>query len=181
MYLIPITQNSGTMKRLFIAAVILFLSYNAASAQQKGDVYLGGMAGLAIQAGSSGLSAGFALQPEFGYFVADKWRVGASIGYSYNGIHTLTVLPNFAYYARLCDGMYYTPGAEAGFVMAAKGGAYPGFDIALSLFSLEFRPTKHFGFTANLASLNFMAVTSAGWSTTLSIGANHSFGVKYYF
>ena len=169
------------MKRLFIAVVILFISYNAASAQQKGDVYLGGMAGLTIQAGSSGLSAGFALQPEFGYFVADKCRLGASVGYSFNGIHTFTVLPNFAYYVRLCDGMYYTPGVEAGFVMAARGGAYPGFDIALSLFSLEFRPTKHFGFTANLASFNFLALASAGWSVNFNVGANHSFGVKYYF
>ena len=170
------------MKRLFIAVVILFLGCTAASAQQKGDVYLGGMAGLNIQAGNSGLSStGIAVQPEVGFFVADKWRLGASVGYVFNGIHTLTVLPNFAYYLPLCDGLYYTPGAEVGFVLAARDGAHPGFGIALSLFSLEFRPTPHFGFTANLSSLSFIALAGAGYNTSLNIGANHSFGVKYYF
>ena len=169
------------MKRLLIAVVLLFLSYNVASAQQKGDKYIGGMAGFTFQAGSSGVGVGVALAPEFGYFVADKCRLSAGIGYSFNGIHTLTVAPSFNYYVRLCDGMYYTPGVEVGFVMAASGGAYAGLGIGLNLFSLEFRPTEHFGFSANLASFSFIALANAGWTTQFNIGTNTSFGVKYYF
>ena len=169
------------MKRLFIAVAALFIGCNAASAQQKGDMYFGGMAGLAIQAGD-GVGAGLAIQPEFGGFVADKCRLGISVGYTISGgIHTLTACPNFAYYIRLCDGMYYTPGIEAGFVMAISGGVHPGFGAGLNMFSLEFRPTKHFGFTANLVSLNFVALSSAGSVLQFDLGINPTVGIKYYF
>ena len=168
------------MKRLLIAAALLIMGIGAASAQQKGDKYFGGMAGLAIQAGD-GVGASLAIQPEFGGFVADNWRLGISVGYTLNGLHMFTAAPNFAYYARLCDGLYYTPGLEAGFVVAASGGVYPGVGVTLNMFSLEFRPTKHFGFTANLASLNFVALASAGSALTFNLGVNPTVGFKYYF
>ena len=168
------------MKRLLIAAALLIMGIGAASAQQKGDKYFGGMAGLAIQAGD-GVGAALAIQPEFGGFVADNWRLGISVGYTLNGLHMFTAAPNFAYYARLCDGLYYTPGLEAGFVVAASGGVYPGVGVTLNMFSLEFRPTKHFGFTANLASLNFVALASAGSALTFNLGVNPTVGFKYYF
>lgn len=168
------------MKRLLIAAALLIMGIGAASAQQKGDKYFGGMAGLAIQAGD-GVGAALAIQPEFGGFVADNWRLGISVGYTLNGLHMFTAAPNFAYYARLCDGLYYTPGLEAGFVVAASGGVCPGVGVTLNMFSLEFRPTKHFGFTANLASLNFVALASAGSALTFNLGVNPTVGFKYYF
>ena len=170
------------MKRLLIAAALLIMGIGAASAQQKGDKYFGGMAGFAIQAGDGGVGAGVMLQPEFGGFVADKCRLGVSIGYAISGgIHSLTACPNFAYYVRLCDNVYYTPGIEAGFAMAISGGAYPGLGVGLHLFSMEFRPTKHFGFTANLASLNFVALASAGSTLQFNLGVNPTVGFKYYF
>jgi hypothetical protein len=170
------------MKRLFIILSTILLSCTVASAQQKGDKYFGGMAGIIMEASDGGFGLGFAVQPEFGGFVADNCKLGASIGYSLtNGMHILTVAPNFAYYVRLCDGMYYTPGIEAGFVMAISGGAYPGLGVTLNMFSLEFRPTKHFGFTANLASLNFFVLANAGRAATFNLGVNPTVGVKYYF
>ena len=169
------------MKRFLLTLAAVILTCSAVSAQQKGDKYFGGMAGIAIQAGN-GVGAGLVLQPEFGGFVADKCRLGVSVGYALSGgIHTLTVCPNFAYYVRLCDGMYYTPGIEAGFVMAISGGAYPGFGVGLNLFALEFRPTKHFGFTASLASLNLIALKSAGSTLNFNLGVNPTIGLKYYF
>ena len=169
------------MKRFLIAAALLIMGIGAASAQQKGDKYFGGMAGLAIQAGD-GVGAALAIQPEFGGFVADKCRLGVSIGYAISGgIHSLTACPNFSYYVRLCDNVYYTPGIEAGFAMAISGGAYPGLGVGLHLFSMEFRPTKHFGFTANLASLNFVALASAGSTLQFNLGVNPTVGFKYYF
>ena len=170
------------MKRLFIAAIAIILGCTAVSAQKKGDMYIGGMAGVAIQAGGGGVAAGVAIQPEFGGFVADRCRLGVSVGYAISeGMYTITAAPNFAYYVRLCEGVYYTPGIEAGLVMAISGGAYPGVGIALNLFPLEFRPTEHFGFSANLISLNFVAIKRAGSALQFDMGVNPSFGVKYYF
>ena len=170
------------MKRLFIILSTILLGCTVASAQQKGDKYFGGMAGIIMEASDGGFGLGFAVQPEFGGFVADNCKLGASIGYSLtNGMHILTVAPNFAYYVRLCDGMYYTPGIDAGFVMAISEGAYPGLGVTLNMFSLEFRPTKHFGFTANLASLNFFVLANAGRAATFNLGVNPTVGVKYYF
>jgi hypothetical protein len=65
--------------------------------------------------------------------------------------------------------------------MAISGGAHPGLGVGLHLFSMEFRPTKHFGFTANLASLNFVALANAGTALNIDLGLNPTFGVKYYF
>ena len=170
------------MKRLLIIAAALILGIGATSAQQKGDKYFGGMAGLAIQVGDGGVGAGFAIQPEIGGFVADNCRLGVSVGYTISGgIHTFTALPNFAYYVRLSDGLYYTPGIDAGFVMAISSGAHPGLGLALNMFSMEFRPTKRFGFTANLASVNFVALASAGTALQFDLAINPTFGVKYYF
>ena len=175
--------NFGSMKRLLFAAIAIILGSTAANAQNKGDKYFGGTAGITIQAGSGGVGAGFAIQPEFGGFIADKCRLGLSVGYAISGgTHSLTACPNFAYYVRLCDGMYYTPCLEAGFAMAlVGGGAYPGLGVGLHMFSLEFRPTKHFGLTANLATLNFIALASSGSAFTFNLGVNPTIGIKYYF
>ena len=169
------------MKRLLIVAAALILGIGATSAQQKGDKYFGGIAGLAIQAGNGGVAAGFGIEAEFGGFVANNWRLGVSAGYTLSGTHTVTLLPNFSYYARLCDGLYYTPGMGAGFVMAISGGAYPGLGVVLNLFSLEFRPTKHFGFSANLGAVNFVALANAGSALNFNLGVNPTVSFKYYF
>ena len=169
------------MKRFFIVVVAILLGCSVVSAQQKGDKYFGGMTGIAIQAGD-GVGAGFIIQPEFGGFVADKCKLGISAGYAISGgIHTFTLTPNFSYYVRLCDNVYYTPGIEAGFAMAAARGAVAaGVGVGLQLFSMEFRPTKHFGFTANLVSLNFVAIEGSA-SFNFDLGVNPTVGLRYYF
>ena len=169
------------MKRFIIVVVAILLGCSVVSAQQKGDKYFGGMTGIAIQAGD-GVGAGFIIQPEFGGFVADKCKLGISAGYAISGgIHTFTLTPNFSYYVRLCDNVYYTPGIEAGFAMAAAGGAVAaGVGVGLQLFSMEFRPTKHFGFTANLVSLNFVGMEGSA-AINFDLGVNPTVGLKYYF
>ena len=169
------------MKRFFIVVVAILLGCSVVSAQQKGDKYFGGMTGIAIQAGD-GVGAGFIIQPEFGGFVADKCKLGISAGYAISGgIHTFTLTPNFSYYVRLCDNVYYTPGIEAGFAMAAAEGAVAaGVGVGLQLFSMEFRPTKHFGFTANLVSLNFVGMEGSA-AINFDLGVNPTVGIRYYF
>lgn len=169
------------MKRFFIVVVAILLGCSVVSAQQKGDKYFGGMTGIAIQAGD-GVGAGFIIQPEFGGFVADKCKLGISAGYAISGgIHTFTLTPNFSYYVRLCDNVYYTPGIEAGFAMAAvRGAVAAGVGVGLQLFSMEFRPTKHFGFTANLVSLNFVGMEGSA-AINFDLGVNPTVGLRYYF
>ena len=169
------------MKRFFIVVVAILLGCSVVSAQQKGDKYFGGMTGIAIQAGD-GVGAGFIIQPEFGGFVADKCKLGISAGYAISGgIHTFTLTPNFSYYVRLCDNVYYTPGIEAGFAMAAARGAVAaGVGVGLQLFSMEFRPTKHFGFTTNLVSLNFVGMEGSA-AINFDLGVNPTVGLRYYF
>ena len=100
------------MKRFIFVVAAIVLGCSAVSAQQKGDVYFGGMTGITIQtttAGGGETAAGFAIQPEFGGFVAKNCKLGISAGYAISGgIHTFTLTPNFSYYVRLCDNVYYT-------------------------------------------------------------------------
>ena len=65
--------------------------------------------------------------------------------------------------------------------IAGAAAVAAGVGVGLQLFSMEFRPTKHFGFTANLASLNFVALASAGSALTFNLGVNPTVGFKYYF
>ena len=166
------------------------LCSTATFAQNKGDKYLGGRIGLTIQSvgieGENVAAAGFEIQPEFGYFVADRLKIGASVGYGISsGTHTFTICPNLFYYVRLCDGLYYTPGIEVGFAMGASDGfVMPGVGLAAHLFTLEFRPTEHFGFSANLVSLNCVALMKDGINANtigFNLGVNPTVGFKYYF
>jgi hypothetical protein len=178
------------MKKFFVIAVALMLCSSAVFAQNKGDKYIGGYAGVALQTqsidGESATGAGFAIQPEFGYFVADRLKIGASIGYGIeSGINALTITPNISYYARLCDGLYYTPGVELGLALGfAEGYTLPGFGFSANLGTLEFRPTEHFGFSANLFSLTFVVMSMEGItssSVNVNLGVTPSVGFKYYF
>lgn len=178
------------MKKFLVIAVALMLCTSAAFAQNKGDKYIGGYAGVALQTmtidGESATGASFAIQPEFGYFVADRLKIGASIGYAIeSGTNALTITPNISYYARLCDGLYYTPGVELGLVVGfAEGYTMPGFGVSANLGTLEFRPTEHFGFSANLFSLTFVVMSMediAGSTVNVNLGVTPSVGFKYYF
>ena len=171
------------MKRLFIVITTILLGCSVASAQQKEEMVIGGTIGTAIEASDGELySVGFAFQPEFGYFFADNCKVGGSVGYALsNGISVLTLAPSFSYYARLCEGMYYTPSIDAGLIMAVGDGSiYPGLGLSLNLLSIEFRPTKHFGFNVNLASINFN-VLSISSIVGFKFGMNPTVGIRYYF
>lgn len=183
------------MKKLFISIVALCAVFNL-SAQNKGEKYVGGNLGIAttslIVDGESASAIKFAIVPEFGYFVADKFKVGVSLGYGIESeTHTLEIMPNIEYYARICDGLYYTPGLGIGFVAGfSEGMAMPGFGLSLSLGSFEFRPTPKFGMSVGLLSLSFVHMTykddyygfklnSNG--VNFNLGINPSVGFKYYF
>ena len=185
------------MKKLIICIVALCAIFNL-SAQSKGEKYLGGVLGISttslISGGESVSAIKFAIAPEFGYFVANNFKIGASLGYGIeSGTHTLEIMPNIEYYVKLCESFYYTPGLAFGFVAGfAEGIAMPGFGVALNLGSFEFRPTQKFGLSIGLLSFSYAHLTyrekydgqiykfSAN-GVNFNICINPSVGLKYYF
>ncbi len=180
------------MKKIISAIVFLMLSCGMAFSQNKGDMYFGGFTGVSFLStsydGFSESATAFAIQTEFGYFVGNNCKLGFGIGYGISdGVHTFTACPNFAYYVRLCDGLFYVPSVDVGFVMGLNEGiSMPGCGVALHTLSLEFRPSKHFGFITNLLSFEAVVLNDNEYDVTSSaiscnIGMNPTIGLKYYF
>lgn len=188
------------MKKICICLLaILSTSAICASAQTKGDMFVGGSLGLGttsvITDGNSSTNLNFSISPEFGYFVTNNLKVGASLSYGIDfanyTTHTLSIMPNLAYYVKVCDKFFYTPGLELGFVAAFSDGlSMPGFGLGVNLGSFEFRPTNKFGLSMNLLSLSYVLLTykdkNYGVSfnsnaVSFNLGINPSIGVKYYF
>lgn len=183
------------MKRviIFLLAVICTTTIYA---QNKGDKYIGGNVGVSTTAiisdgaGSAGIS--LSIQPEFGYFIAENFKVGASFGYGYNSdTHSIALTPNLAYYVKVCDNLYYVPGIEAGFVLGVSGGiAMPGFGIGASLGRFEFKPKQKFGISVDMLSFAYVSLTYRDVYTgtrftsnclNFNFIANPTISVKYYF
>lgn len=173
---------------------ILAISSFSASAQNKGDIYVGGIAGINISgakvisplASASEIAAGIGIAPEFGYFVTNRLKIGATATWTFSAsTHAITIGPNLAYYVRLCDGLYYTPGIEICFAYGATDDYnMPGLGAGLRVLSLEFRPTQHFGFEVNMMSLSYVVLNKDGLSSNsfnAGLGVNPSIGLKYYF
>jgi hypothetical protein len=160
------------MRKLLLAGLCLLLSLGL-SAQKKGDFSVGTTAG-ATYTDVSGHSWGAAVSADVSYFVFNKWKVSLSAGYTYqqqgriagNGAlssaHTLVVGPSISYYAKLAKGLYYTP--EFGAYYAFGGNwqrasnlnihlTMRGYQLGLSLFALEIKPSDKLGITVSVASI----------------------------
>lgn len=188
------------MKKLTICLMaILATSIFSISAQTKGEMYAGGSLGIGttslISKGNSATGVSFNIAPEFGYFVADNLKIGASISYGIESAdyatHTLSVLPNIAYYVKVCNNFYYTPGLELGFAAGfTEDISMPGFGLGVNLGSFELRPTEKFGISMNLLSLSYVVLTyndkdyGVRFNTNavnFNLGISPSIGVKCYF
>lgn len=179
---------------LRIAAIV---SLQVASAQKRGEMYVGGSLGVTTASASiDGISASatsFGFAPEFGYFVADRLRLSGSIAYNLTSSgdtsHVLTIGPSVAYYVRLCDRFYYTPEAGIGFAYASAYGANGyGFATGLKFGAFEFRPASHCGISFSLLSLQYtyLSYSSGGYSASgnnvqFDFGVSPTIGFKYYF
>lgn len=182
------------MKKLFSTLLtLLVISLSTVSAQQKGDIYVGGNLGFgvtsAIVEGESATAAEFALQPNVGYFVADKFMVGFGLGYSVTGgdgaTHTLTLGPKLSYFVPICDKLYYTPSLDILFCCVASDGySIPGFGLGANIVGFEYQPTEHIGLSASLLSLDYVMLSKEGLTlNTVDFGLtlSPSIGFKYYF
>ena len=195
------------MKKLFFCALAAIVSLQVASAQKRGEMYVGGSLGVTTASASidgvttasasiDGVSASattFGFAPEFGYFVADRLRLSGSIAYNLTSSgdtsHALTIGPSVAYYVRLCDRFYYTPEAGIGFAYASAYGANGyGFATGLKFGAFEFRPASHCGISFSLLSLQYtyLSYSSGGYSASgnnvqFDFGVSPTIGFKYYF
>lgn len=183
------------MKKVLIF-VLAIASFSMASAQNKGDKYVGGIIGVTTQSaivkGNSANTTSFSIAPEFAFFVANRFRIGGSFNYTLganegNLTHSVEFGPEIAYYARLCDKFYYVPSLFLGFAythVADISGV--GFEVGLGLGSFEFRPTKHFGLALNLLTFSYAYQHYNDWDANgstigLRLGISPSVGVRYYF
>ena len=182
------------MKKLFSTLIVLLvMSVSTVFAQQKGDIYIGGNFSVgvtsAIIEGESATAVEFAIQPNMGYFVADKFMIGFGLGYSISGgdgtTHTLTLGPKLSYFVPLCDKLYYTPSLDILFCCAASDGySIPGFGLGANIVGFEYQPTEHIGLSASLLSLDYVMLSKDGLTiNTVDFGLtlSPSIGFKYYF
>lgn len=175
------------MKRALFTFITIVAVTFSASAQQKGEQSLGfnlsyntGKTTTNVQInneqsssisilGGDNLGVGI----EYGYFAADKLRVGFQIGYGYTAgdskTHSLTIMPNVAYYVRLAENFYYTPNFSIGFGLATiDNSEYAddnftmcGLATELQPLAVEFRPTKRFAMSVSLCSLQYVFLTKS--------------------
>lgn len=182
------------MKKLFYSLVaLLVLSVTSVSAQQKGDIYVGGDLGFGVSSviisGESVTATEFGIQPSVGVFLADRLLLGFSLGYNVSGgdgaTHTLTLGPRVGYYLPLCKNLYYAPTLDLQFChVSSQGYGVPGFGLGVNVFGLEYRPTERIGVSANLLSLNYVLLSKEGLTiNTVDFGLTLSprIGAKFYF
>lgn len=209
------------MKKITILCLLAFTVPFFATAQQKGDMYVGGMLG--FSAGSSSLIATngsntqtdkqptpftFSIQPEYGYFLTDNFRIGAVLGLDINTQKNSTesrltttmfsIGPQLAYYVEISDGFYYTPELTLSLSLgrlkekitsstSSKQGL-TGFIGSLDLAAFEVRATEQLAISISLLSLSYeytgfnMKNTDAkiGYSS-FNFALSASVGVRYYF
>ena len=180
------------MKKLLLTAIALMVVMGA-FAQQKGDIYIGGNLGVGVTStimeSESATAVEFTIQPNMGYFVADKFMIGFGLGYSILGgdgtTHTLTLGPKLSYFVPLCDKLYYTPSLDILFCCAVLDGySIPGFGLGANIVGFEYQPTEHIGLSASLLSLDYVMLSKNGLTlNTVDFGLtlSPSIGFKYYF
>lgn len=162
------------MKKITFLFVVMAMFALTSSAQKKEQMYVGGTLGFSIQNyssnGYSTSATSFNITPEFGYFFADRFKVGAELGYALSGgVHTLLVMPNIAYYLPIVDKLYYTPQfSVGGGIVAASGYANAAFAMSLNLAAIEYQPAQNMAISLSLVDLSYTR-------------ANQTNGIGFYF
>ena len=177
------------MKKLFSLLLCLSAMFaGSVVAQDKGDMFIGGNLGLGVTTIGDGSysvsSVTFSLAPEYSYFVADNFRIGAELDLSIaEGVTTFTVAPTFAYYVKLVDKLYYTPEFTIGGGLAANDGYSVGvFAFDLDLFALEYMPSNHIGLSLSLVNMSYALIPEASVSTFhFVLLTSPEVGFRYYF
>ena len=125
------------MKRLIVTLAAAAMTCSAIFAQNRGDMYVGGILGVSGGSSKTSVTVGsttvkgdstpsgteFNLTGEFGYFFADNWRVSCGLGYELlssptgkkdgkwlkDNTNVFAIGPSIAYYLNVTGNLYYTP------------------------------------------------------------------------
>ena len=169
---------------LLIAIAALYIS--PSNAQKRGDRFFGGNLKFALSSsGSNGyMSTGTycSIAPEFGYFVADRVKIGGGISYEFSsGAHAIAIVPDITYYQPIADRLYYTPQLCIGGGLGTYFGYVAGvFTLSLNLASFEYKPIDKLGISACLINLNYNLIDRTN-SFNFSILYSPSIAFHYYF
>lgn len=176
------------MKKIIMVATAMVMACGAMSAQQKGDMYVGGILGVAGGSSKTNYTANsvtvkgdgtpstttFTLNGEFGYFFADNWRISGSLGYGLvsnpdrkvddkwlrDNVNMFSIGPSVAYYLNIVGDLYYTP--EFGF------GAYFGnVKTDLTKSSVQRNGLAGFGFGFHIGQFEFRPSDHFGFSVNV--------------
>lgn len=184
------------MKRILCCALFAIASCTIASAQERGEMYIGGILGVSTHSfngdDTSISDTYFRLAPEFGIFVRDNLRVGGKIDYSLAPLigrttHTVAIGPNIAYYLRICDRIYYVPEVGLGFAYASYDKmSGVGLVSEFRLGAFEYRHSEKWSFSLNLMSLDYTTLSFSKEKITSNevnfhLGISPTVGVKFYF
>ena len=176
------------MKKIIV--LLFCLSAICASnvfAQKKGDMYVGGTVGFGLTTYTSEevkLSdfTGI-ITPEYSYFVADNFRIGAELSFNLadNGA-IFNLSPSFAYYLELVDNFYFTPEITiGGGLIAGKNLALGAFSLGINLVGFELRPTKHVGISLNIDNTSYLFLPKDSASSIhFAIVPSLALGFRYY-
>ena len=173
-------------KYITLLIVAMALLTTTSNAQQKGDSYIGGNFKFALSSsGSNGyVNTGtyFNIAPEFGYFIAEKIKIGGEIGYEVSSnAHVISLIPNITFYQPIINKLYYTPQFNIGGGVGIYSGYVASiFTLTLNLVSFEYRPTEHWGISTSLANLNYNLIDKTE-SMNLNVLYSPYIGIHYYF
>ena len=207
------------MKKILLIAA-LSAACLTMSAQQKGDMAVGGVIGISggsattktTVAGNSTSTTSPAatmltFSPEFSYFAADNFEMDLSVGYTLSGdffgdgefMHVLDGSIGMHYYVHIIrNRFFYTPGFNLSFggvksvevrdngERFSQDGMPFVFGADLELGRFEFKANRHWGFSANLLTLQIATTTGiTAYDRSTSIGVNLNCGITlgtmYYF
>ena len=176
------------MKKFLVLCICMLMTCSlAVNAQQKGEAYFGGnltfgVTSVGVSGWGSETTATFGIAPEFGYFVADKFKIGLGISYDYaDESHMMTFMPNLAYYVPLAKNLYYVPEFSIGGGFVAGGGDSVGmFALSLKLAALEYRATQKFALGVSLVNLDYLRFSEIN-TFNFGILTSPTVSLKYFF
>ena len=182
------------MKKLLLLTVVMLISLGS-YAQIKGDMFFG--AAISAEFGyqevvvsqdhyststKQPLNASFGCGVEYGYFIANNLRLALALSVPFystpteeydgkwlkNKITAVAVNPNFAYYVRLAERLYYTPeiGAIFNFCSAknqlteskSHTGTYWGWNAYVNILALEFKVSEKVAIGAIIGGIRYGSV-----------------------
>ncbi len=164
------------MKKLLVVVAVLFSAIHA-GAQTKGQSVFNGTMGLSLLSYDGESYTSFAIGAGAGYFITDRFQLGALVGYTYESDVDLVEFDlSGVYYVPVTDNFYYTPSLTFAVGYFLEDVFAYGAEIGLGTF--EFKISKTLGISLGLLNFSFVSVELEG-IFSLSL-CSPTFGISVY-